>query len=130
MRKENENKQQRKRDVTSVECAEEFQKNEKHAAEKHRDIEINSGHRQRKDNFEFARDNYRFNEDGSMPYMNYHNQIQRDNSSYELDSLRDKQRENGIEYEFADDLYETSNNLNNQRNQSTINENRNKKNKK
>lgn len=129
MRKETENKEIRKKEVTSVECAEDFRKKEKHAAEKHRDIEINSANKQRKENFEFARDNYR-SQNGSMPNVNYNNLEHRDNSSYELDSLRDKNRENGIEYEFADDLYETSNNLNNQRNHSNINSKKKKKNNK
>ena len=128
MKKNKENKEQRKKNVTNVECAEDFQKKEKHAAEKHRDIEINSANKQRQENFEFGRDNYH-SVLGSMPNVDYNNLERSNNSTYELDSLRDKNRENGIEYEFADDLYETSNNLNNQRNQSNINDKRSNKNK-
>ena len=126
MRKENENKQDRQKS-TNMECADEFGKKTStmNPTEKHRDIEIGSETRQQKENFEFGRDNY-FNTNGNMNNFTNHNINDRSNSSYELDSLRDKNLEDAYEYEFADDLYATSNNLNNQRNQSDINEKGNK----
>ena len=123
----NENKRNRK-DVANLECADEFGKKQKQPVERHRDVEISSTNNQQKQNFEFGRDNYRF-DNGNMTNLTNHNQNQRNNSSYELDSLRDKNLEDAYEYEIADDLYATSNNLNNQRNHSNINQKSNRNNK-
>lgn len=131
MRKEK--KSNSKKTTVNIECANEFDKRHKNPAESHKDIENRSKAQQSKDNFEFSRDNYRYS-NGESPRIASHDLLERSNSSYQLDSLRDKNLEDAFEYEIADDLYGTSdlfniqNNKSNNRNQNNKNQNNNKNN--
>ena len=118
-----ENKKNKKKNI-NVECANEFASEDRKRESLDNQIEQNSHLNQERMNYEFARDNY-LHTNGNINNLGNQNMQNRGNSSYELDSLRDKQLEEGFEYEFGDDLYETSNNVNNQRNQSNTNDNRN-----